>query len=212
LLLALPPRPKQRSAAGKISFRRALRAPLLQLDLYVFLLHTLLTASFVALPFLLNKRLHLPLAAHWYVYVTALLVSLAGTLPLIAADDRRGRTATIGIAVVLLLAGEILLTFAGGSVFVVVAALATFFAGFNFLEAGLPARLSILAEGEVRGASLGVFSSCQFLGAFAGGLLGGRLLQGGQPGAVFFACALLAGIWLVVLKLAYEPLKRPEKA
>ena len=49
-------------------------------------------------------------------------------------------------------------------------------AGFNFLEAGLPARLSLVAEEDSRGASLGVFSTAQFLGAFVGGLIGGRFL------------------------------------
>ncbi len=77
-------------------------------------------------------------------------------------------------------------------------ALVLYFGGFNFLEAGLPARLSVLADGEVRGASLGVFSSAQFLGAFVGGLLGGRFLGQAQPGDVFFVCALLAGIWLAL--------------
>jgi predicted MFS family arabinose efflux permease len=62
----------------------------------------------------------------------------------------------------------------------------------------LPARLSIAAAGEVRGASFGVFSSSQFLGAFAGGLLGGRYLAAGDPGDVFLACALLGGIWLLL--------------
>jgi MFS family permease len=60
----------------------------------------------------------------------------------------------------------------------------------------LPARLSLLADEELRGASLGVFSSSQFLGAFAGGLIGGRFLASGRPTDVFFVCALLAAIWL----------------
>ena len=68
------------------------------------------------------------------------------------------------------LAGLLRLAFAGSSTLLVGAALACFFVGLNFLEAALPARLSVLADEAQRGASLGVFSSAQFLGAFAGGL------------------------------------------
>jgi len=110
----------------------------------------------------------------------------------------------------LLLAGLILLAFFGVTWILVLVALAVFFAGFNFLEAGLPARLSILAEGESRGASLGVFSSFQFLGAFAGGLIGGWFLSAGEPRNVFFACAVLAGFWLLLHQLGRNLNIRPE--
>jgi predicted MFS family arabinose efflux permease len=172
------------------------------LDFYVFVLHALLTASFVALPFLLRNELQLALTDHWQIYVGALLASLLGTVPLILADERKGKSSTLTTAIVLLLAGQLMLAFAGFSQTIVLIALAVFFAGFNFLEAGLPARLSIRAAGDLRGASLGVFSSSQFLGAFAGGLIGGRFLAGGDPSSVFTVCALLAGAWLVVHRLA----------
>jgi MFS family permease len=198
LLLALPSGIRRPDARSELRLSAALRPELLRLDFYVFVLHAILTASFVALPFLLRNRLGLVLTEHWKIYIGALIVSLAGTIPLILADDRRGRQGTIALAVALLLAGLLILAFAGVSVTTVFIALAVFFAGFNFLEAGLPARLSILAAGELRGASLGVFSSSQFLGAFAGGLIGGRFLTGGQPSQVFIACALLAFVWLLL--------------
>ncbi|MDA0679437.1 MAG: MFS transporter [Proteobacteria bacterium] len=203
LLLGLLPKGIERPAQlPDRSVRQALRPDLLRLDLYIFVLHALLTASFVALPFLLRNELQLPLDSHWKIYIGALLVSLAGTVPLIAADERQGKSSTLAMAILLLVIGQLALAVAGSSAIVVFAALAVFFAGFNFLEAGLPARLSIRAAGEIRGAALGVFSSSQFLGAFAGGLIGGRFLAVGNPAAVFIVCAMLASIWLAVHRMS----------
>jgi MFS family permease len=204
LLLALPASPKvtHREARYGNPVKAAFRPQLLRLDLYIFVLHALLTASFVALPFLLRNTMELPVASHWQVYSGALLASLAGTVPLILADDRRGKSSTIAIALLLLLLGQLMLAFGGFALLPVLAGLALFFAGFSFLEAGLPARLSILADQETRGASLGVFSSAQFLGIFAGGLAGGHLLESGRPADVFIACALVAALWLAAHRLA----------
>jgi len=202
LLLTLLPRGIQRpeqSERGRL--KDAFRADLLRLDVYIFLLHALLTASFVALPFLLRNSLGVALDSHWKIYIGALLTSLIGTVPLIVADERQGKRLTVLFAILLLTIGQLLLAFLGTSVALVFAALAIFFAGFNFLEAGLPARLSIRASGNLRGASLGVFSSAQFLGAFAGGLIGGRFLAGGNPSAVFLVCGVLAVLWLAAHRL-----------
>jgi MFS family permease len=174
---------------------------LLRLDSYVFVLHGLLTASFVALPLMLKNVIQLPVTAHWEVYTAALLLSLAGTVPLILVDDRRGKASTIATAVLLIALGQAVLAFGGFAIAPVIGGLALFFAGFSFLEAGLPARLSILAEADSRGASLGVFSSAQFLGTFAGGVAGGRLIASGRPADVFLACAVVAGLWLVAHRL-----------
>jgi len=197
LLSLLPdiPRPEQPQSWSLVP---AFRADLLRIDFYVFLLHTIMTATFVALPFMLNDRLEMALSEHWKMYVGALLLSLVITVPMIMQDHHQGRGRLIGIAVVLILGAQLALTFLGFSVIPVFLALVAYFGGFNFLEAGLPARLSILADDDVRGASLGVFSSAQFLGAFTGGLIGGRFLGQGRPTDVFFVCALLAGIWLAL--------------
>lgn len=198
LLLSFLPRGIERPAQiPDRSVRAAFRPDLLRLDLYIFVLHVLLTASFVALPFLLRNELDLPLGSHWKIYIGAIAVSLLGTVPLVLADERKGKSATLATAIFLLLVGQLMLAFFGSTATAVFVALAVFFAGFNFLEAGLPARLSIQASGEIRGASLGVFSSAQFLGAFAGGLLGGRFIGGGDPGAVFLVCAVVSALWLL---------------
>jgi len=202
LVLFLPGERKTVGPSGRLNLRAAFRPDLLRLDVSIFLLHTLLTAMFVALPFLMQDALNLPLTEQWKIYIGALLVSLVGTIPLIIADDRKGKRGTITTAIALLLVGLTLLAIFGVSWTSVFFALAIFFAGFNFLEAGLPARLSLLADESIRGASLGVFSSSQFLGAFAGGALGGWFLSGGRPQDVFAACAVLSAVWILSYQAA----------
>ncbi len=207
-LLKLLPKISRPERSESWSLVPALRPDLLRVDLYVFLLHTIMTATFVALPFLLSRRLGMALTDHWKMYVGSLLLSLLIAVPMILKDHRQGRGELIGIAVGLILAAQIALTVFGVSVVPVFVALVLYFAGFNFLEAGLPARLSVLAHDNVRGASLGVFSSAQFLGAFTGGLLGGQFLSRGEPSDVFLACALLASIWLALQ--GFGRFRRPE--
>lgn len=207
LLTAIPGGIERAPGPRTLNFRPALKLELLRLDLYVFLLHAIITATFVALPFLLANRLEMPAESHWQIYVGSILVSLLGAVPLIYLDDRRGKRSTITTAVVLILAGELLLALGSVGTWPVFAALVLFFAGFNFLEAGLPARLSKLADDDLRGASLGVFSSAQFLGVFAGGVLGGRFLASGRPSDVFLLCVMLAFLWLMLQGVG--PLQRP---
>jgi len=186
-----------RQRSGKRGIRQALSPELLRIDAYVFVLHTLMTAMFVALPFVLQNDIAMPLSAHWKIYLAALAASLLGTIPLIVSDEREGKDRVFSVAILLLVGGLLLLSFLSPSPMSVFAGLAVFFAGFNFLEAGLPARLSIIAAADSRGAALGVFSSSQFLGAFAGGLLGGLLLAG-DASHVFLVCTAVAAGWLVL--------------
>lgn len=212
LLVTLPAQAEPATPAGRPPLAAALKPALLELDFYVLLLHAMLTASFVALPFVLTDALGMPADTHWQILVTALLLSLAGTVPLILADDRRGKARTMAAAVALVLAGQAVLALADPGRLAVLAGLTLFFAGFNFLEAALPARVSILADESRRGASLGLFASCQFLGAFAGGLVGGLLLGTSRPAAVFVVCAAVALGWLAFMGVAARQAKAAKSA
>ena len=46
---------------------------------------------------------------------------------------------------------------------------------------------------------MGVYSTCQFLGAFAGGAAGGWILQHAGVAALIGGCLALAGLWLVLV-------------
>ena len=75
-------------------------------------------------------------------------------------------------------------------------ALLVFFAGFNYLEASLPALISRAAPVEAKGPALGLYSSVQFLGTFVGGAVGGFVSQHFGAAWVFGFCGAMCVLWL----------------
>jgi MFS family permease len=78
-------------------------------------------------------------------------------------------------------------------------ALIVFFGGFNFIEAQFPATVATVSGPNGRGAGLGVYATAQFLGAFAGGVIGGVLATAGGPALVLAGNAVIALVWLGIL-------------
>ncbi len=179
-------------------FSTVIRNPdLLRLDSGIFLLHMMLTASFVVLPFALRDYAGIATVHHGYLYLPVLLVSLALMVPLVIVAEKRRRIKTIFLTAILLLGvSELGLLLFFRHVSGIVISLLLFFIAFNVLEALLPSLIVKYAPAEMKGTAMGVYSTSQFMGAFIGGVAGGSLYGlAGLPG-VFGACALAAGLWL----------------
>lgn len=181
-------------------FREVLGNPeLLRLNLGIFLLHALMTALFTTAPIAIYDTLGLEAVDHWRVYLPVLLLSIIPVFPMIRGAERSGRTRLAFRGSICALAVSMALAaFGHAQASLLVLALLIFFIGFNYLEGALPSMISRRAPAARRGAALGVYATSQFLGAFAGGALGG-FSQGhfGITGA-FAACAILPIIWLLV--------------
>ncbi len=166
----------------------------------VFALHFILTATFLSVPLVLLHSLGITEAAHWKVYLGVFLVSFLGTVPLILAAERARRPHWIvALAVAASALAQAVLAISYAEQWPVFIAFTLFFAAFNFLEARLPAGLSKAAPVTDRGAAMGVFATCQFLGAACGGMLGGQLLKFFGLGGVFWGSALVALAWAGVV-------------
>ncbi|MDY6943695.1 MAG: MFS transporter [Pseudomonadota bacterium] len=189
-------RPAQQRTIG---LKQILRDPtLLRLDLGVFMLHMILTASFVAVPLVLAQDLNYPAPQHWRVYLPAVLLGFVTMVPFIMTTSRgHGDRIFLGSIAVLALS---LFLMAGGHLefWVLATALWIFFTAFNLLEASLPALVSRAAPGEAKGMALGVYATTQFLGAFCGGVLGGFLLGHAPPFVVFITLGTLTVVWFGV--------------
>ena len=171
---------------------------LLRLNYGIFVLHALLTASFVVLPLLMRDAGLVP-SEHWKVYLPVFVISMAAIIPfVIVAEKKRKMKAVFIGAIATLVIAELGLMQFNASLFGIIGFLLVFFTGFNLLEATLPSLVSKTAPGDLRGTAMGVYSTSQFLGAGMGGGIGGWCY--GQMGAagVFMFCAIAAFTWLVL--------------
>jgi MFS family permease len=184
-----------------------LRDPqLLRLDFGIFALHAMLTASFLVVPGLLRATFGVPVQEQWKVYLPVLLVSLAVMAPaiIVAEKYRRMKGVFVG-AVAALVGSQVLLYFGAGSFAVVAAALVVFFSAFNVMEASLPSLITKTAPPDAKGTAMGLYSSLQFLGIFAGGVIGGWAHQYGGDAAVFVMTTVIALMWLVAAATMAQP-------
>ncbi len=204
---AEPPRTggnESRSFAGLLELAR--RPALMPLYAGVFALHFIMTATFLSVPQALVSDLGIASAGHWKVYLGVFVASLAGTIPLILATERTGRGPALFILAILAVSvAQALLGFDHRHLWVVLGGLTLFFAGFNYLEARLPAQLTLAAPGHERGAALGIFATAQFFGAFLGGALGGVLLGRFGLAGVFWGSAVVALAWAAVAAGTRQP-------
>ena len=167
-----------------------------RLNIGVFVLHAVLMAVFIAIPFSLRDA-GLPVAAHWKIYLPVMLASFVLMMPAVMSRGReRMRMYFVG-SVALLVAAHAALPWLAGSVTLLTVFLVLFFAPFNILEALLPTLTSKLAPARSKGVAIGVYSSVQFFGTFLGAVLGGYAYgRWGLMGVVIVDTALLV-VWLI---------------
>ena len=193
-------------AGERARLSEALADPvLLRLDGGIFILHACMTALFIAAPLALVETLHLAGPQHWKVYLPVLLLSLIPVFPLIRWSERGQRLRPVFIGAIALLATGLGLAALGhAQTLPLLGAILMFFTAFNFLEGALPSMISRQVSADRRGAALGAYSTAQFLGGFAGGVLGGLALGYGGVGAVFALAALLPLIWLCFASASFR--------
>jgi MFS family permease len=195
------PAPEQRSDARRVESGQMLRAladpQLARLNLGIFALHAILMALFIEVPFALRDA-GLPPDRHWTIYLPVLVGSVLLMYPFVKRADRSGRAVFNG-AIVGLLVAEAALAYSTShlSLTALAVSLLVFFTAFNLLEASLPALVSKVAPPSLKGTAIGVYSSVQFLGAFAGAAVGGWLAQNVSHAAVYWFGLALGAVWLL---------------
>ncbi|MFD0706532.1 MFS transporter [Photorhabdus luminescens] len=188
------------------SFSKVLAdSQLLKLNFGILSLHTLLMASFVAFP-LVMQQAGFPNQQHWKVYLITMLVSFVSVLPfIIYAEKKRRMKQVFSLCITMLLIAEIVLWAAGHHLWVIFIGIQIFFIAFNVMEAILPSLISKEAPAGYKGTAMGVYSTSQFLGVALGGSLGGWLSELKGAPLVFMAGIVLTIIWLIISTTMKQP-------
>lgn len=221
LIHFIVPNPKTAPELDTIPYRTRLRevvqhTELLRLNLGIFCQHAMLTATFFVLPLRLNTAMEAhQLTALWHFYLPMLVISFVAAVPLILFAEKRGQTKLVllvavgimGLSQALLAQHVLPWTGFCGIIFV-------YFLAFNALEAMLPSLVSKRTNPKNKGTAMGVYSSSQFLGIFAGGSLAGLLYQSYGNEGIFIANAFVAAVWLsVATSMKKKPVtQHPEEA
>ena len=193
----VPAAPPRVATPVATDLRILLDPQLLRLNFGIFSLHLMQMAMFMVIPTALKSVGDLPLADHWKIYLPAVLLSFVVMVPAIIRAERHGKIKLVFLgAIVLLLLTEIGFVFGRAHLLSLAGLVLAFFVAFNILEATLPSLVSRMAPANQRGLALGVYNTTQAIGLFAGGAVGGWLLQHFSGDTVFAVCAILAAIWL----------------
>jgi hypothetical protein len=124
---------------------------------------------------------------------------------IVAAEKYRRMKGVFVGAVASLLVSQAMLNVDAGSPAVLLVALVIFFSAFNVMEASLPSLITKVAPPDAKGTAMGIYSSLQFLGISAGGIVGGWAHQHGGVTAVFALTTGLAAVWLVAAATMARP-------
>lgn len=175
---------------------------LANLNLGIFILHAVFTASFIAIPLSLNQFIHLGLNRQWILYLPSLLVAFCLSLVCIGLAERQQKIKPYFLlGIVSLILAELVFWCMPSSWLTAALGIGLFFSGFSLLEAFLPSLISRTAPVRYKGTALGIFSCAQFFGIFVGGVCGGWLLSHFSFPGIYLFCFLLLIAWFI---LAYQ--------
>ena len=194
----VPDAPVEKRTVPLAVLWKALRDPeLVRLNFGIFALHAVLMALFVVVPVAM-VRAGLPAADHWLVYLGAVGAGFVLMLPAVIGPASLHERPVFLVSVATVAVAIAVLAVEAASLAGIVAGLVIFFAGFNVLEAKLPALVSRAAPREATGAATGAYSSVQFLGTFFGAAAGGAIAQHAGFTAVLVTCLVVTVAWLAV--------------
>lgn len=179
---------------------------LLRLDFGIFALHAAQMAMFVVVPLAILQASDLSINEHWQLYLPILLGSFILMVPAIIIGEKKGKLKQVFVgAILLMFIAQLAFASTHTALMGIVVSLSAYFVAFNILEASLPSIISKIAPASAKGTAIGVYNTCQSLGVFVGGTVGGLLAEHYGFASVFAFCSILILIWLILAVTMQAP-------
>ena len=178
---------------------------LLRLDIGILSLHFVLMCVFLVLPLELKNTMGVAASNHWQIYLPVFALSLLIMVPFIIVAERKQAMKVVFNGAIISLIIATLFFLYSQTLWLTILALVIFFAGFNLLEASLPSLISKTAPATQKGTAMGMYSSSQFFGAFAGGTIGGYAHQNWGIQGVYLTVMFVLVLWLLLAITMKKP-------
>lgn len=178
---------------------------LLRLDIGIFTLHFVLMCVFLVLPLVIQDEMGMAASQHWQIYLPVFLTSLVVMVPFIIIAERKQAMKQVFVGAIISLMLATLIFLNSPTFWATVVGLVIFFTGFNLLEASLPSLITKTAPATLKGTAMGMYSSSQFLGAFAGGAVGGYAHQTWGIHGVYSTALAALICWLLLAITMKKP-------
>lgn len=185
-------------------FRHVLLDKQLQtLNLGVFSQHLILTATFFCVPILLQRYIHEEhVSQPWMFYLPLMIFSFVVMLSILIISERKRRSQQVFVISIFGTAlSQFALHLSEANWFAFCFFMFTYFVVFNYLEASLPSQVSKQSGELHRGTAMGIYSTSQFMGIFAGGGLAGFLYSVAQSKGIFITNSIIALLWGIITVL-----------
>lgn len=171
-----------------------------RLNIGIFCQHLILTATFFAIPMILAHQVQQgQITQQWHFYLPLMLFSFLLMIPfIILAEKKKLMKPVFLLSVFATALAQFSLIFSTTHWILLCCFMMVYFIAFNILEASLPSLVSKQANPNNKGTAMGVYSTGQFLGIFAGGALAGVLYQWNGFTAIFLMNTILASLWFIV--------------
>ncbi len=168
---------------------------MLRLDVGIFVFHLLVTAALVVGPTYLSR--FIPVEDHGRFYAPIVLGGVGLLAISVFAVDRWGRLKEAIVAgAILMLGAAVLMIFATRGLNYCLAVTACMIGAIAVAEPAMPAMLTHMVPSDQRGTAAGIFHTSQFMGSFAGGMLGGAMLS--EPEIISYVLVTFAVVWVLL--------------